>query len=269
MTVGNAPCGVVTLLTDFGLADPFVGVMTGVILSRFPGARVVDLCHGIRPQAIREGAFWLERCFSWFPAGTVHVAVVDPGVGSARRVLAAAAAGHYFVAPDNGLLGERLLSAPGAHALEVDVGRLGLTPSSATFHGRDVFAPLAAALASGALDLRQAGLPVQPQPCELAAPVRSAQGISGEVVTIDRFGNLLTNLDAELLAAADLRRVAIAGRVLPVRRTYSDASPGELMGLINAFGVLEIAERDGSAERALGVGRGAPVQLLEGAGVRV
>lgn len=261
MTAPGSASGVITLLTDFGLVDPFVGVMKGVILSRFPAARVVDLCHGIRPQAIREAAFWLERCYAWFPPGTVHVAVVDPGVGSARRVLAAALLSHFFLVPDNGLLAERLLEAPGARVLAVDIARHGLTPPSATFHGRDVFAPLAAALASGALDFDALGEPVKPMPCELAGPTRDAQTISGEVVTIDHFGNLLTNLDGALLAGADLPHAIIGERRVPLGRTYSEARPGELLALVNAFGVLEIAERDGSAERTLGVGRGAVVRL--------
>ena len=261
MTAPSFACGVITLLTDFGLADPFVGVMRGVLLSRFPAARVVDLCHGIRPQAVREAAFWLERCYPWFPPGTVHVAVVDPGVGSTRRVLAAALGGHYFLVPDNGLLAERLVETPGARVLAIDLARHGLTPKSATFHGRDVFAPLAAALASGALDFDALGERARPLPCELTRPTRDALAISGEVVTIDHFGNLITNLDETLLAEAGSGHASIGERRVPLRRTYSEAQPGELMALVNAFGVLEIAERDGSAERALGVGRGAVVQL--------
>jgi S-adenosyl-L-methionine hydrolase (adenosine-forming) len=191
----------------------------------------------------------------------VHVAVVDPGVGSTRRGLAAALDGQYFLLPDNGLLPERLVEAPGARVLAVDVARHGLTPRSATFHGRDVFAPLAADLAGGALDFDALGEPVQPLPCELARPTRDALAISGEVVTIDHFGNLLTNLDEVWLADAGIRHATVAGRRVPLRRTYSEAQPGELIVLVNAFGVLEIAERDGSAERTLGVGRGAAVQL--------
>ena len=261
MSASPTPSGVVTLLTDFGLSDPFVGVMTGVILSRFPSARVVDLCHGIRAQAVAEAAFWLERCYHWFPPGTVHVAVVDPGVGSTRRILAAALLGHYFLVPDNGLLGQRLQDSPETRVHEVDVARLGLPAPSATFHGRDVFAPLAAALASGAQRLDAVGPCAVARPCLLAAPVVTPDTISGEVVTVDRFGNLLTNLDEPLALAAQANHVEVAGRRIPLHRTYSDIGPGQLLALVNAFGVIEIAERDGSAERALGVGRGALVQL--------
>jgi S-adenosylmethionine hydrolase len=256
-----APSGVITLLTDFGLSDPFVGVMTGVLLSRFPGARVVDLCHGMRPQAVGEAAFWLERCYFWFPEGTVHVAVVDPGVGSERGVLAAAIAGHYFLLPDNGLLGTRLLEAPGARVLAVDVPKLGLAPASRTFHGRDVFAPLAAGLASGERRFESLGVPTRALPCCLPAPQRTATGASGEVVCVDRFGNLLTNLDEALAESTGARQVRVAGQSLRWLRTYADAEPGELLALVNAFGVIEIALRDGSAEHHLGVTRGAAVEL--------
>jgi S-adenosylmethionine hydrolase len=261
MSPAPTPSGVITLLTDFGLSDPFVGVMRGVILTRFPGARVVDLCHGIRAQAIAEAAFWLERCYHWFPPGTVHVAIVDPGVGSARRILAAALLGHYFLVPDNGLLGQRLQDSPEARLHEVDMARLGLAAPSATFHGRDVFAPLAAALASGEQRLDAVGPSAVACPCPLAAPVVTRDTVSGEVVTVDRFGNLLTNLDEPLALAAQATHVEVAGRNIPLHRTYSDIGRGQLLALVNAFGVIEIAERDGSAERTLGMGRGAVVQL--------
>jgi S-adenosylmethionine hydrolase len=258
-----APSGVITLLTDFGLSDPFVGVLTGVLLSRFPGARVVDLCHGIRPQAIAEAAFWLERCYCWFPGGTVHVAVVDPGVGSARAVLAAAIAGHYFLVPDNGLLATRLLEAPDARVLAVHLAQLGLPAPSATFHGRDVFAPLAAGLASGERRFATLGVPTRALPCCLPVAQRTATGASGEVVCVDRFGNLITNLEADPAQRRGATQVRVGGQSLRWLRTYADAAPGELLALVNAFGVLEIAQRDGSAERQLGVTRGAQVELVD------
>jgi S-adenosylmethionine hydrolase len=228
---------------------------------------VVDLCHGIRPQAIAEGAFWLERCYHWFPRGTVHVAVVDPGVGSSRALLAAAIAGHYFLLPDNGLLGPALLAAPGARVLAVDVPKLGLPAPSATFHGRDIFAPLAAGLASGDQRFDTLGVPTRPLPSLLPLPRRSAAGASGEVVCVDRFGNLITNLD-EALLETELARgsgaslVRVAGQSLRWLRSYAEAQPGELLALVNAFGVLEIAARDDSAERRLGVSRGALVEAV-------
>jgi S-adenosylmethionine hydrolase len=253
--------GVITLLTDFGLSDPFVGVMTGVILCGFAEARVVDLCHGLRPQAIAEASFWLERCYHWFPPGTLHVVVVDPGVGSERRVLAAALGEHYFLLPDNGLLSAALLASSRARVLEVELSRLGLPPASATFHGRDVFAPLAARLASGQLSFEELGTPVEPLPGVLPQPRQERDRVLGEVITVDHFGNLLTNLDQASVGGFAGGRALVAGRSLRHVRTYADAAPGELLALINAFGVLELAEREGNAERTLGVTRGAVVEF--------
>lgn len=258
---GASPSGVITLLTDFGTSDPFVGVMTGAILCRFPRAMVVNLCHGLRAQGISEAAFWLERCFSWFPPGTVHVAVVDPGVGSERRLLGAACGGHYFLVPDNGLLAPGLLEHPDASVRQIDLARLGLKAPSATFHGRDLFAPLAAWLASGQLAFGELGAPASPLPCRLPPLHMAGEHLVGEVITIDRFGNLITNLDARAWQGRTAARCCIAGQSLRVRRTYSDVSNNELVALVNSFGVLEVAQRDGSAERSLGCGRGSRVEL--------
>lgn len=260
MTAAFAASGVITLLTDFGISDPFVGVMTGAILSRFRAATVVDLCHGIRPQSISEAAFWIERCHPWFPPGTVHVAVVDPGVGSERRILAAEVAGHCFLAPDNGLLG-RLLTTPGARVVAVEPSRLGIRTPSATFHGRDVFAPLAAALASGERAPSSLGLTAAPKASVLPAPTRDGDAVVGEIVTVDRFGNLISNVGVELLRDIGATRVSIGGRSIPVHRTYSDVGTGELLALINAFDVLEVAARDANAAAVLGVDRGARVEV--------
>jgi S-adenosylmethionine hydrolase len=261
-----ARAGIITLLTDFGLSDPFVGIMKGVILSRFPGAQIIDLSHGIPPQAVAEAAFWLERSQAWFPPGSVHVAVVDPGVGSARPILALEARGQRFLAPDNGLLPDSLLTSAGARLHPVDLerpalARLALPAPSATFHGRDIFAPIAAALASGELDLADLGEPGSARPCLLPAPARDADAIHGQVITVDRFGNLITNLGRDLVDAERSRYVLLGERPIPLVRTYAEAQPGELLALINAFEVIEIARRDGSAEAHLGIGRGATVRL--------
>ncbi len=255
-----APSGIVTLLTDFGLSDPFVGVMTGVLLRGHPTARIVDLCHGIEPQATTEAAFWVQRCYPWFPEGTVHLIVVDPAVGTGRALLAARLQGHYFVAPDAGLLPDAVASGAAGDVRAIDCEALGLASGSATFHGRDRMAPVAALLSSGRKRLEQLGPPIEPAPCALPLAARLPSGdVRGEIVTIDRFGNLMTNLEAEHLAAA--RRVQLGERSIPVVRTYADAGPGGLVALINSFGVLEIARRDGSAAEALGAGRGAVVEV--------
>ncbi len=195
------PSGVITLTTDFGHKDPFVGVMKGQVLRRFPAARLVDLTHEILVHWPAEAGFWLGRSFGYFPPGTVHVAVVDPGVGSSRDIAVVEAEGQLFLAPDNGLLAgvlERLEAAPILRRLDDGVLRdLGIHRPSATFHGRDIFAPVAAELAAGRLRPEALG-PVVPElvPGWLDEPVLAGGQLSGAVVTVDHFGNLLTNLDA-------------------------------------------------------------------------
>jgi hypothetical protein len=261
------PSGIVTFLTDFGTRDPFVGVMKGVVLGRFAAARLVDLSHAVPAQDVAFGAFWLERSMHWFAPGTVHVAVVDPGVGSARRAIAARADGQLLVGPDNGLLAAALERAGEREVRLIDAARLGLPAPSRTFHGRDVFAPVAAELASGRWQLTDLGDPITDF---VASPVPAARsvagGFGGEVVVVDGFGNLITNLEASLLADFADPRIHVAGRELALAATYADVPRGELVALVDAFEVIEIACRDGSAAEALGVGRGAPVRLWSAEG---
>lgn len=264
--VAFTPSGVITLTTDFGLRDPFVGVMKGQVLRRLPQARLVDLTHEIEAHGPDGAGFWLGRCYPYFPAGTVHVAVVDPGVGSARAIVAVEGDGHLFLAPDNGLLAGVLARLRDAPVLrQLDLSRLpvtGLGEPSATFHGRDIFAPVAAELASGRLAPADLG-PVVPQirPGALPAPVRSGAGWLGRVVTVDHFGNLLTNLDAALVAGVPAPSIRAEGRELPLVRTYADLPPGGYGALVNSFAVLEVAGAGQSAARGLGLGRGAVVTI--------
>jgi S-adenosylmethionine hydrolase len=240
--------GVISLLTDFGLSDPFVGVMHGVILARNPDARIVDLCHGIAPHDIREGAFWAARCHPWFAPGSVHVVVVDPGVGTDRAAIACEAHGHVWIGPDNGVL-----TGPLAHAecvARIDESRFGLVTKSRTFHGRDVFAPVAADLLAGRVKVSDLG--------PVAYPIRFEEP-AGTVATIDRFGNLITDLEA----TAHTRSVEIAGVHVPLADTYGEVPKGELLAVVGSFGTLEIAVREGSAAARLGVGRGEPVRAHE------
>jgi len=259
------PSGIVTLLTDFGSSDPFVGVMKGVILGRYPQAKIVDLCHGIVAQDIAHGAFWLERSFGWFPAGTVHVAVVDPGVGSSRAPLAARAGGHFFIGPDNGILGGVIAADPRAEVRDIEIARFRIPPPSATFQGRDVFAPVAAEIAAWKMAFRDVGPtlakvkgPIVPR------PVRNGDRIEAAVVCVDRFGNIITNVDIALLQGISSPIVSIAGIERPLVRTYTDAAEGDYLALVNSFGTIEIAQRDGDAARGLGVGRFAPVVVRAG-----
>lgn len=262
---------VIALLTDFGTQDPFVGVMKGVILARCPGAAIVDLTHGIASQDVAEGAFWLERSFRWFATGTIFVAVVDPSVGTARRALVVEAHQRIFIGPDNGVLGPATDSDSDRRSYVIDVARLGLPKPSRTFHGRDVFAPVAAELASRRIVIADVGAEVAESqlalvPSALVPPALAPHddSVSGVVVTIDRFGNLITNIPGESIAALEHARVEIGGGVLPFRATYADVATGERLALVNAFGTVEVAVRDGSAARSLGLGRGACVLVRRG-----
>jgi S-adenosylmethionine hydrolase len=261
------PSGVITLTTDFGHKDPFVGVMKGQVLRRFPAAKLVDLTHEVLVHWPAEAGFWLGRSYRYFPPGTVHVAVVDPGVGSARDIAIVEAEGQVFLAPDNGLLAgvlERVRSPATLRRLDLDVlPRLDVHRPSATFHGRDVFAPIAAELAAGRWPPASLGPVVEELvPGWLDEPVVAAGQVSGAVVTIDHFGNLLTNIDASLLPQAPHTVVRAGGRDIPLRRTYSDVRPGDYLALVNSFGVLEVARAEQSAAQGLGLDRGAPVLVM-------
>ena len=258
------PSGIITLTSDYGHRDPFVGVMKGQVLCRFPAARLVDLTHEILAHWPAEAGFWLGRSYGYFPRGTVHLAVVDPGVGSPRDIAVVEAEGQLFLAPDNGLLAgvlERLQSTPILRRLEDGVLRgMGILQPSATFHGRDIFAPLAAELAAGRLRPESLGPVVRGLvPGCLAKPVLAGGQLSGVVVTVDHFGNLLTNLDATLVAQVAAPVVRAGGKEFPLRRTYADVLPGEYVALINSFGVLEVARAEKSAAEGLGLARGAPI----------
>ncbi|MCP3914756.1 MAG: SAM-dependent chlorinase/fluorinase [bacterium] len=255
------PSGVVTLTTDFGTTDPYVGVMKGVLHTDFSAVRCVDLTHAVDAQDVRTAAWYLAHSWRYFPPGTVHVAVVDPGVGSTRSILVALQGGHAFLAPDNGLLGPILTE--GAEVFELDVERFARCRRSNTFHGRDIFAPAAAAIAGG-LDPRDAGAPAVPAPpITFPAPVRSsAEAMELEVLLVDRFGNLVTNyVAAETEASLAGWSVEIAGQRVEPCATYADATPGELLALVDSYGHLEIAVRDGDAASTLGLGRGAGLTL--------
>ncbi len=256
---------VITLTTDFGQQGPFVAVMHSAILGRCPDARIVDMTHEIFVHWPAEAGFWLARAYGYFPSGSVHVAVVDPGVGTSRSILAADFDSHVFLAPDNGLL-PLVFGDSGsvmAYRLSDDWLRRQRWPvPSRTFHGRDIFAPLAADIAAGKTRPCDIGPPATDLvPSLLEPPTVGAGSINGTVVTIDHFGNLITNIDASLLTNLDTPRVTAAGHRLSLLETYGDARPGDFLALINSFGVLEIACAQGNAANRLGLGRGAPVTV--------
>ena len=264
---GFFPCGVVTLTTDFGHKGPFTATMKGVLLSRFPEVRILDLTHEIVVHWPAEAGFWLERSYRYFPKGSVHLAVVDPGVGTERNILGVEHDGHAFIAPDNGLLTPLVETSESrtVHRLAAPtLAALGIHQVSATFHGRDIFAPLAAELAAGRLAVGAMGPPARELiPSWVDAPQVSRQGIEGIVMTMDNFGNLITNIDATLLRSFSQPNVTISGRTVPLRRTYGDMKPGDYLALINSFDVLEIARAEQSAAQGLGVERGAPVRVTD------
>lgn len=254
----------VSLTTDFGLADPFVGLVKTQILRRCPGALIVDLTHEIAPHHVEAAAFWLERSWNHFPAGSVHLVVVDPGVGGSRGLLAVQVAGQSFLGPDNGALGG-LASISGSCVRQVSteiLGRLGLTSPSATFHGRDVLAPLVGELAAGRLRFDALGPVVggwvrRPGP----DPVAGHDRVLGRVILVDRFGNCFSNIEAQSLISHEVRLVRFGGHCLPLVRSYVERPPGTDVALINAFGVLEAARVQGRAADALGLGPGSPVEV--------
>lgn len=260
---GFEPCGIVTLLTDFGSKDPFVGAMKGRILGACPAARVVDLTHEITPYRVAEAGFWLARLRRDFPDGTVHLSIVDPGVGTARRMLALCLDRQLFLGPDNGLLAG-LAALPGATTRAVSPSVLaGLDPSpSATFHGRDLFAPLAGRLAAGSINFETVGIEigdVVASPVE--APRREPGRILGQVLLADTFGNLFSNIETTSRVLLEASYVRFGEHELPRVRTYGDAAAGCCVALVNAFGVIEAACVEGDASRALGLAPGDPVEL--------
>jgi S-adenosylmethionine hydrolase len=256
----------ITLLTDFGTNDPFVGVMKGVILGRFPAAQIVDLTHAIAPQRVDQAAFWLDKCYPWFPPGTVHLAIVDPGVGTSRAALVAYAKQHVFVGPDNGLFTGILQSDSGARVHSIDTVKLGLSLSSQTFHGRDLFAPVAAEIACGRLSWDAVGPPYErPLKLDLPQPHCDSEKVCGRVVTIDRFGNLITDISRELLAQLSAAVVEVAGASCVFRGTYGDVAPGALVAVMGSFGTLEIACRDSNAQSLLRAEPGTVVVVRSGA----
>jgi S-adenosylmethionine hydrolase len=262
-----APSGVITITTDFGHRGPFVGTMKGVILKCFADAKIIDLTHETYVHWPAEAGFWLERSFRYFPTGTVHLAVVDPGVGTDRSVLLVIGEGHVFLAPDNGLLAG-VIDATAATVIKVDeaaIARLSLESVSATFHGRDIFAPLAGSLAAGESSPASLGVPSDDYiPSLIEAPDMHGNELHGIVITSDNFGNLITNIDRKYLTGFKDPIVRAGGHEMQLRRTYGDVPPGALLALVNSLSVVEISRAEQSAAEMLGIGRGAPVVIAEG-----
>ncbi len=258
--------GVITITTDFGHKGPFAAVMKGVIIKRFPDAKIIDLAHDIPAQWPPEAGFWVHRAYPYFPAGSVRLAIVDPGVGTEREILIVEYDRHIFMAPDNGLLAQLLDNAEGALVYHLDLSRLsklGIHEPSQTFHGRDIFAPIAAEFASGRISPMHIGNPITEwTPGWLDEASVSADKVTGTIVTIDAFGNLISNIEAAMIETLSNPVAHIGGHDIHMLQTYGRAKPGEYLALINSFGVVEIAKAEGNASEGLGLERGAPLTIL-------
>jgi S-adenosylmethionine hydrolase len=259
---------IVTLTTDFGLTDNFVGTVKGVILNLCPDAELIDISHAVDAFDILDGALTIASAYSYFPAGTVHLVVVDPGVGTARRPIIATANQHRFVAPDNGVLSLIYDREERVHVHHVTADHYFLQPISQTFHARDVFAPVAASLAKG-VEADKLGSEIQdfvrlplPQPHAMAQ-----NAIRGQVLKVDRFGNLITNLTPQLLPALlqpvpPAFKITIAGReISALCSAYGQGAPGHLFAILGSMGYFEIAANQASAAQMLGAGKGAEINL--------
>ena len=259
---------ILTLTTDFGTKDGFVGTLKGVIWSICPLAQIADISHEISPQNVLEGSFTLWRAYAFFPAGTVHVAVVDPGVGTSRRPIAARLGGHTFVGPDNGLFTPIYEDAEKngwpEEIVHLTNGKYFLSEVSRTFHGRDIFAPVAAQLANG-VPLAEMGVPItDPRRLSMPKPEKTTNGWHAHVTVIDVFGNCTTDLPAATLSG--LEKITFHLREREVRGlvdSYGHKQSGELVALVDSENYVEIAIVNGSAARTLGAQVGDVVEVVE------
>jgi S-adenosylmethionine hydrolase len=260
-----AEARIVTLTTDFGSADHFVGTMRGVILGVNPAAQVVDLCNAVNSFDVLDGALTIAQAYRYFPADTIHLVVVDPGVGSARRPLLVATSRHYFIAPDNGVLSLVMEQEERVSVRHITAEHYFLQPVSNTFHGRDIFAPCAGWMSKG-VEAEKFGDEVTdyvrfslPKPKMIAEHT-----LKGAVLKVDKFGNLITNLTPEnapgLFAANARFRITVGqSAVTEIQSSYAQGRPGELFGVLNSMGFLEIACNRGAATQVAKAGRGAEV----------
>lgn len=255
---------IITLTTDFGTADHFVGEMKGVILGIAPEARIADITHEIPAFEIGHGAFVIAEASRWFPQKTIHVVVVDPGVGMARRPILIEANGQYFIGPDNGVLAMAYSGIP-HKAREITTPKILSQPISRTFHGRDIYAPAAAHLAAGMRPSALGGLIDDHLKLTFYTPQRTARRVwSGTVLHIDRFGNLITNFRLSEFEGLRTRPFQVVIGPVTIGRlalTYADSDPGEAVVIEGSCGLLEISVNQNSAAKMLGCGAGAPVEL--------
>jgi len=259
---------VISLLTDFGDKDNFVGVMKGVILKINPRLKIIDLCHNVKPQDILQAAFLLKNSFKYFPKGTVHLVVVDPGVGTKRRKILVKTKDYYFVAPDNGVLDLSLQGENIEKIIEITNDKYFLKPVSNTFHGRDVFAPVAAYLSLGKriddFGKRIKGI----KHLNLPVPKRVKNILLGEVIYIDHFGNLITNITKDgfkdFLKDSNFK-IYIAGRLITkISHSYQEAKKNKPLAIWNSFGNLEISVAGACAKECLSADLKTPIKIIKG-----
>ena len=270
------PFPLITLVTDFGLQDEYVGVMKGVMLKINPSVKIVDLSHSVEPQDIFGAAYILFSAYKYFAPGTVHVVVVDPGVGSNRRIVCLEVDGYIFLAPDNGILSFLVEKAKPKRIIEVTNRRYFLPEVSNTFHGRDIFAPVSAHIACGVKPEELGAEISEIKKLEIPKPVLVSNGVlSGEIIYIDHFGNIITNVDIEALkklkSDTNTNQIDIKGEkfsivvsnreIKKINKSYSDVKDGELIAIFGSSGFLEIAVNKDSAKRLLDVEKGDKIEI--------
>jgi S-adenosylmethionine hydrolase len=264
---------IITLTTDFGLNDHFVGTVKGVILSVVPEVEIVDICHSVQPFDVLDGALTIAQAYSYFPTSAVHLVVVDPGVGTARRPILVSSDKHHFVAPDNGVLSLVYGREERLHVRHITAEHYNLQPVSNTFHARDIFAPVAAWLAKG-VDTEKFGPEIDDFVRFNAPKPKPVDGktLRGVVLKVDRFGNLVTNITADdaptLFATEPAPFKMLVGKreITAMQINYAEGAPGEVFVIAGSMGYLEIAANRASAAQIVGVGKGSDVNLtVEGA----
>jgi S-adenosyl-L-methionine hydrolase (adenosine-forming) len=260
---------IITLTTDFGYKDPFVGIMKGVILGINPSVTIADLCHNISPQNILEAAFALETSFKFFPHKTIHVVVVDPGVGSMRRPILVATDYHYFIGPDNGVFSRIYPLTESLTVIHITSEHYFLPQKSATFHGRDIFAPVAAWLSRG-IDIVNFGEAVSDYvTLPVPMPISPSKNIlEGEIIYADRFGNLTTNISADKIDGlgsgntVKQLKILVKGKEAPLKTHYAEVQDKELYSLINSFGYLELFTNGSNAASDFNLAVGEKVGII-------
>jgi S-adenosylmethionine hydrolase len=261
---------IITLTTDFGINDHFVGALKGVILDITPEAQIVDISHAVQAFDVLDGALAISQAYSYFPNGTVHMVVVDPGVGTARRPILASSDGYHFVAPDNGVLSMVYAKEERMHVRHITSDHYFRMPVSNTFHARDIFAPVSAYLAKQ-VDSHKFGDEIEDY-VKFAAPRPKKTGegsMRGVVLKIDRFGNLITNVtpaDVPALFEASAKfKIKVGSReITDIRKAYAEGAPSEVFGILGSMGYLEIVANRAAAAQLTGAGKGSEVSIFLG-----